>query len=161
MAHVGLAQVLYERNELTAALDHATQGVTLCRQLGFTPPLAGGLALVAWIRHARGDAAGALQAIGEAGRVELSPRVAALFNPVPALRALLLQLAQGDVDAATRWATAAGLSPDDQPDYPREPAYLVLARVLLAQNDPGPALAGRQHHRDPGAAGARAGRPRR
>jgi len=29
--------------------------------------------------------------------------------------------------------------PDDEPDYPREPAYLVLARVLLAQNDPGPA----------------------
>src|SRR5262249_49792771 len=25
MAHVGLAQILYERNELTAALDHATQ----------------------------------------------------------------------------------------------------------------------------------------
>ena len=36
-AHVGLAQVLYERDELTAALDHATRGVTLCRQLAFTP----------------------------------------------------------------------------------------------------------------------------
>jgi len=42
LAHVGLAQVLYERNELGAALDHATQGVTLCRQLAFTPPLATG-----------------------------------------------------------------------------------------------------------------------
>ena len=29
MAHVGLAEVLYERNELAAALDHATRGVTL------------------------------------------------------------------------------------------------------------------------------------
>ena len=29
LAHVGLAQVLYERNELTAALDHATRGVAL------------------------------------------------------------------------------------------------------------------------------------
>jgi len=44
-AHVGLAQVLYERNELTAALDHATRGVTLCRQLAFTSALAAGLAL--------------------------------------------------------------------------------------------------------------------
>ena len=35
-AHVGLAQVLYERDELTAALDHATRGVTLCQQLAFT-----------------------------------------------------------------------------------------------------------------------------
>ena len=34
----------------------------------------------------------------------------------------------------------AGLNPDDKPDYPNEPAYLLLARVLLARNDPGPAL---------------------
>jgi hypothetical protein len=52
-AHVGLAQVLYERNELTAALDHATRGVTLCRQLAFTAALATGLAVVARIRHAQ------------------------------------------------------------------------------------------------------------
>jgi LuxR family maltose regulon positive regulatory protein len=140
LAHVGLAQVLYERNELTAALDHATRGVTLCRQLAFTPPLATGLAVVARIRHAHGDAAGALEAIGEAGHAGLSPQVITLLNPVPSQRARLL-LAQGDVHAAAQWTTAAGLSPDDEPDYPQEPAYLVLARVLLAQNDPGPALA--------------------
>ena len=139
LAHVGLAQVLYERNELTAALDHATQGVTLCQQLAATWPLATSLAVVARIRHAHGDAAGALEAMGEAGRVELSPQVIALLNPVPSQRARLL-LAQGDVHAAAEWAADAGLSPDDEPDYPKEPAYLVLARVLLAQDDAGPAL---------------------
>jgi LuxR family transcriptional regulator, maltose regulon positive regulatory protein len=138
-AHVGLAQVLYERDELAAALDHATRGVTLCRQLAFTAALATGLAVVARIRHAHGDAAGAREAMGEAGQAGLSPQVIALFNPVPSQRARLL-LVQGDVHAAAQWTTAAGLSPDDEPDYPREPAYLVLARVLLAQNDPGPAL---------------------
>ena len=51
LAHVGVAQILYERNELTAALDHATRGVTLCRQLAFTPPLTTGLGLVARIRQ--------------------------------------------------------------------------------------------------------------
>ena len=40
MAHVGLAEVLYERDELAAALDHVTRGIALCRQLAFTPPLA-------------------------------------------------------------------------------------------------------------------------
>jgi LuxR family transcriptional regulator, maltose regulon positive regulatory protein len=139
LAHVGLAQVLYERDELTAALDHATRGVTLCRQLAFTLPLATGLAVVARIRQAHGDAAGALEAMGEAGRVELSPQVITLLNPVPSQRARLL-LAQGDVGAAARWTADAGLGPDDEADYPREPGYLVLARVLLAQNDPGPAL---------------------
>jgi LuxR family transcriptional regulator, maltose regulon positive regulatory protein len=138
-AHVGLAQVLYERNELTAALDHATRGVTLCRQLAFTPPLAIGLALVARIRQARGDAAGAVDAMGEAGQTGLSPQVTALINPVPWQQARLL-LAQGDVHAAALSTAAAGLRPDDEPGYPREPAYLVLARVLLAQNDPGRAL---------------------
>src|SRR5262245_13926249 len=156
LAHVGLAQVLYERNELTAALDHATLGVTLCRQLAFTPPLATGLAVVARIRHAHGDAAGALEAIAEAGQVELSPQVIALLNPVPSQRARLL-LAQGDVPAAAQWTTAAGLSPDDEPDYPREPAYLVLARVLLAQNDPGPALTLLQRLLDAAASQGRTG----
>src|SRR5690242_10944138 len=138
-AHVGLARVLYERDELAAALDHATRGVALSRQLAFTQSLAAGLVIVARIRHAHGDAAGAREAVGEAGRVGLSPQVITLFNPVPSQRARLL-LAQGDVQAAAQWATAAGLSPDGQPDYPREPAYLVLARVLLAQDDHGPAL---------------------
>ena len=139
IAHVGLAEVLYERDELAAALDHATRGVTLCRQLAFTPPLAAGLAILARIRQAHGDAAAAIVAIGEAGLVELSPQVVALFNPVPSQRARLL-LAQGDVTAASQWAKAAGLSPEDEPDYPQEPAYLLLARLLLAQDRPGPAL---------------------
>jgi LuxR family maltose regulon positive regulatory protein len=138
-AHVGLAQVLYERNELAAALDHATRGVALCRQLAFTPALAAGLALVARIRHAHGDAAGALEAMGEAGRAGLSPQVTALFNPVPAQRARLL-LAQGDTAAAARWTQQRGLRPDDEPGYPQEREYLLLARVLLAQDRPGQAL---------------------
>ena len=153
---MGLAQVLYERDELTAALDHATRGVTLCRQLAFTPALATGLAVVARIRHAHGDAAGALEAMGEAGQAGLSPQVIALLNPVPSQRARLL-LAQGDVPAAAQWTTAAGLSPDDEPDYPREPAYLVLARVLLAQNDPGPALTLLQRLLDAAASQGRTG----
>ncbi len=140
IAHVGLAEVLYERDELGAALDHATRGVRLCRQLAFTPPLAAGLAILARIRQAQGDAVAALEAMGEAGQVELSPQVIALFNPVPSQRARLL-LAQGDVRAAAQWAKSAGLSPDDEPDYPREPPYLLLARVLLARGRPGPAFA--------------------
>jgi LuxR family maltose regulon positive regulatory protein len=156
LAHVGLAQVMYERNELTAALDHAARGVTLCRELAFTPPLATGLALVARIRHARGDAAGALEAMSEAGRVELSPQVISLLNPVPSQRARLL-LAQGDVHSAAQWTTAVGLSPDDEPDYPWEPAYLVLARVLLAHNDPGPALTLLQRLADGAASQGRTG----
>src|SRR3984885_2771131 len=139
LAYVGLAQILYERNELTAALDHATRGGTLSRQLAYPPPQATGLAIVARIRHAQGDPAGALEAMGEAGRTGLSPQVIPLLNPVPSQRVGLM-LAQGDVHAVAQWTKTTGLTPDDEPDYPREPAYLMLARVLLAQDDPGPAL---------------------
>jgi len=127
---------LYERNELTAALDHANRGIELCRPLAYTSPLAAGLAVLARIRQADGDPAGALEAIDEVSQLELSPQVIALLSPV---RARLL-LAQGDVLPAAEWAEAAGLRPADEPDYPREPEYLMLARVLLAQNEPGPAL---------------------
>jgi LuxR family maltose regulon positive regulatory protein len=94
--------------------------------------------------------------MGQAGQAGLSPQVAALLNPVPAQRARLL-VAQGDVRAAAQWTTAAGLSPDDAPDYPREPAYLVLARVLLAQNDLGRALTLLQRLLDAAASQGRTG----
>jgi LuxR family maltose regulon positive regulatory protein len=155
-AHVGLAQVLYERNELTAALDHATRGVTLCRQLAFTSALATGLAIVGRIRHAQGDAAGALEAMGEAGQAGLSPQVITLFNPVPSQRARLL-LAQGDTAAAARWTQQRDLRPDDEPGYPQERDYLVLARVLLAQDRPGQALTLLDQLLAPAATGGRIG----
>jgi LuxR family maltose regulon positive regulatory protein len=154
--HVGLAQALYERNELTAALEHASRGVALCRQLAFTPALAAGLAVLAKIRQARGDAAGARQAMREAGQAGISPLVIPLLNPVPSQQARLL-VAQGDVHAAAQWTKATGLRPDDEPDYPREPAYLVLVRVLLARNDPGPALTLLRHLLEAAARQGRAG----
>ena len=144
--YVGMAEVAYQRGELDAALRQVTEGIPLARQSAHTQPLANGLVTLAWIRQAQGDAAGAREAMGEAGRVAPGPAVAGLLNPVPAQRARLL-LAQGEVTAAARWMEERGLGPDDEPGYPREPEYLVLARVLLAQDHPAPALAllGRLH----------------
>ena len=139
IAYVGLAEVAYQRNELDTALRHVSEGIGACRQMNFTQPLATGLATLAWIRQARGDAAGAREAMEEAGQAGPGPGVAGLLNPVPAQRARL-QLAQGEVAAAARWAQQRGLGPDES-GYPREPEYLVLARVLLAQDRPGAALA--------------------
>jgi len=133
-----LAEIAYQRDELDLALRHATESIALCRQFVYTPLLANGLATLAMIRQATGDPAGALAAIAEAGQA--SPGPAGLLNPVPATRARLL-LVQGDLAAVARWTTERGLSPDDEPDYPREPGQLVLARMLLAQDRPDRALA--------------------
>ena len=139
IAHVGLAEVLYERDDLAAAYEHADRGVALCRQLAFTQTLASGLALLARIRQAQGDAAGAWEAISQAEQVEVSPQVTTLLNPVPVWRARLL-LAIGEVAEAARWARGRGLAAEDEPGYPREGEYLALARVLLAERAPGRAL---------------------
>jgi LuxR family maltose regulon positive regulatory protein len=139
MAQVGMAEVLYERGELEAALAYAADGVRLCRQLAYSVPLVAGLAALAWIKQAQDDPAGALDAIGEAERTAPGSAGIDLRGPGPALRARLA-LAQGEVAEAARWARASGLDPDDQPAYPREREYLMLARVLLSRDAPGRAL---------------------
>src|SRR6266571_2544815 len=128
IAYVGLGEVSYQRGDLDAALRYLTQGIALCRQFTYAPPLAAGLATLAWTRQAGGDPSGAFDAMGEAERAMPGPAVG-LINPVPAQRARLL-LARGDLAAAARWIQERGLGPDDEPDYPREPEYLVLARAL-------------------------------
>ncbi|HEX8134590.1 MAG TPA: helix-turn-helix transcriptional regulator, partial [Actinomycetes bacterium] len=138
-AHARLAELLHERDELDAALDHATRGVELCRQHGFAWPLAVALTALAWIRQAQGDPAGARAAMAEAERALPDPRLVDLFNPAPA-QAARLALAQGRVEDAARFVRDRGLGPEDEPGYPREREYLVLARVLLAQQAPQQAL---------------------
>ena len=140
LALLGMAEVLYEQDDLNAATRRAAEGIALCRQLAYTQPLATGLATSAWIRQAQGDRAGALEAMAEAGRVAPRPGVAGPLNPVPAQRARLL-LAHGDVAATARWVDERGLSADDEPSYAGEPEHLVLARLLLARHRPGEALA--------------------
>jgi LuxR family transcriptional regulator, maltose regulon positive regulatory protein len=139
IGHVGIAEVCYERGDLDAARRELDTGLPLCRQLTQAQALATGLATLAWIRQAGGDPAGARAAMAQAERAGPSPAAAGLLNPVPALRARLA-LAQGDTAAAACWAQQRDLSPDGEPAYTRERDHLVLARVLLAQDRPRPAL---------------------
>lgn len=135
MAHVGIAEILYERDELDDALRHVREGVELSRRLTSVQPLATGLATLAWILRARGDDAGAREAMEEAYRVHPTPDAVSLYNPVPAERARLL-LAEGDVGAAATWIEGLGLRETDEPAYARELEYAVLARLLLATGEP-------------------------
>ena len=140
VAHVGLAEVLCERNDLDDALEDATEGVALCRQLGYAQQLVTSLTVLARVRQVRGDQADALEAIGEAERVLPSPKVIVdLIFPVAVQRARLL-LAQGEFSAAARWSAERGLGVEDEPSYLREREHLVLARALLAEGKPVPAL---------------------
>jgi LuxR family transcriptional regulator, maltose regulon positive regulatory protein len=138
-AHVGLGQVLYERNQLDEALQHLTEGLELSRPLGWMQLSGIALVTTAWIRQARGDPAGALQTMDEACALMPGTQTPTWYHPAPAERVRLL-LTQGQVDQAARWAEEQGLAAEDEPSYLRERDHLVLARVLLAQGDAGRAL---------------------
>jgi LuxR family transcriptional regulator, maltose regulon positive regulatory protein len=138
-ARAGLGDVAYQRNELDRAFQEVTAGIALCRQFRYPAPLGAGLATLAWIRQAQGDPGRAREAMEEASRAALGAGVIGLLNPVPAQRARLL-LAQGDAAADAALPSKRGLRPADEPGYPREREYLVLARVLLAQDRPVQAL---------------------
>jgi LuxR family maltose regulon positive regulatory protein len=138
-AHVGIAQVLYQRNQLEEALQHATRGVELCRQVIELTELDVALVALAWIRQAMGDPDGALEAVEEACRTYPRADVVALAYPAWSERARLL-LALGRVEEAVRWTREQGLTDQDEVSYLREGDHLVLARVLVAQAQPDRAL---------------------
>lgn len=139
MAHVGLAELFYERNQLQNAHHHVTEGISLGRQLLSTQALANGLVMLAWIQQVRGDTTAARESMEEAFQVMQNPEIVALHNPVPAERARLL-LAQGDRKEVARWVEERGMGKEDEPDYARELDYLVLARYLLSRNEHDEAL---------------------
>jgi DNA-binding NarL/FixJ family response regulator len=68
------------------------------------------------------------------GRLEAAERV--LSSPICQWRPI-----SQPILTAARWTDERSLDADDEPGYPREPEYLVLARVLLAQDRPAEALA--------------------
>jgi LuxR family transcriptional regulator, maltose regulon positive regulatory protein len=138
-AHVGIAQVLYQRNQLDEAHQHATRGVELCRQVIELTELDVALVALAWIRQAMGDPGGALEAMDGACRTYPRADVVALAYPAQSERARLL-LTLGRVEEAARWTRERGLTAQDEVSYLREGDHLVLARVLLAQSEPDRAL---------------------
>ena len=144
MAHVGMAKVLYERDELRLAREHATLGIEHCRRLSYAPPLVDGLLTLARIRHAEGDPLAAAAAIDEAE--DVMPQAVELRDRMRAI-GVRLALADGHVAEAARWVRAHGLTTDGEPAYPREQEYLVLVRVLIAEHHAEPALemVGRWH----------------
>jgi LuxR family transcriptional regulator, maltose regulon positive regulatory protein len=138
-AHIGMAQVLYERNQLEDALQHVTEGIELSRPVVEFHLPSVGLVTLAWIRQAMGEANRALETMNQADDTESSTDIASLANPAPAERARLLLL-QGQPEDAAKWAEERGLTDQDEVSYSRERDYLVLARVLLASGDPHRAL---------------------
>jgi LuxR family transcriptional regulator, maltose regulon positive regulatory protein len=132
--YVGMGDLLREWNQLDAAAGYLARGMNLIQGTLATEAdviMLGHLTL-ARVQHAQGQPEAALATLDAFMRFarerRLFPR---LSGRATALRAHF-ELLQGDLDAALRWAEASGLSPDDEISFPREAAYLILARVRVA-----------------------------
>jgi LuxR family maltose regulon positive regulatory protein len=129
--HVGLSQVLRERDDLDAARKHLQANSELGEHAGLPQNRYRWRVATALMREADGDLAGALDLLDEAERVyagDFSPDV----RPVAALRARMLA-AHGRWTEALDWARERGLSVDDEPSYLHEFEHVTLARALLAR----------------------------
>lgn len=135
MAHGGLAHILYERNQLAAALTHIELGIEQLEQVGGSWSSLMLYRTLGRIQQALGNWIEALEALDRAYQSGQRTQVSIVVTQSAALRARL-QLIQEDIEAAERWAANSGLSVDDpKADHPglREEEYLSLARVLNAQ----------------------------
>lgn len=129
--HVGMGEILRERNDLVAAWQHLAHSRQLRPENGLPQNPYRSRVAAALIHQAEGDSDAALGLLDEAARVfdgDFSPDV----RPVAALRARVL-IAQGRLADARAWARGRGLAPTDDLDFVHEFEHATLARLLLAE----------------------------
>jgi ATP/maltotriose-dependent transcriptional regulator MalT len=126
-AHLGLARICYEWNDLDVAQQHGQQGVQLARQIENTDRFVAGEVFLARLKLAQGDAAGAAAMLAQADRSVRQQNFVYRLPEVAAAHMLTL-LRQGNLAAAAHVAQAHELP-------------ISQARVHLAQGDISAALA--------------------
>jgi LuxR family maltose regulon positive regulatory protein len=127
-AHLGLARICYEWNDLYAAEEHGQQSLQLAQQWDrVIDRFIVCEVFLARLKLARGDAAGAADMLAE---IEQSVRQHNFVYRIPEVAAaqVLVLLRQGDLAAAARIAQM-------------HPLPISQAKVHLAQGDPSAALA--------------------
>jgi len=130
VVHVGLAELLYERNELEAALQQAIMGVELGEQSGEIKAVLTGCCIQALIYAALKKPEHAWELLWKAEQVAIVGQVPWLHDQLVATT-VQVALAQKDVGSAKRALYRLGI--DDSPFPERDDFRLLLARVWLAE----------------------------
>ena len=136
----GLGDVLREWNDLDAAERHLMQGMEEIKGTLTVDAevITQGHIALAHLQQAQGDYISALATLDEFVQVARQRSfVSHLFERGAAAQAQI-ELAQGNLATASRWAGASSLFVDGDFSYPQEGQYLTLVRVRIAQgrNDP-------------------------
>ncbi|AWX54908.1 LuxR family transcriptional regulator [Brevibacillus brevis] len=126
-AHLGLARIFYEWNDLHTAEHHGLQSIQLAGQLEQTDRVVAAQVFLARLKLAQGDVCGAAAMIANAEHVARKNCFVMQMPPIAEAQVLIL-LQQDNLTAAARLA--------QKHDLP-----ILQARVLLAQGDTSAALA--------------------
>ena len=139
--YFGLGSILAECNDLDTAQSLQARGREMVRGgvLAAADAVSRGYLALARLQQAQGDGPGARVTLDELAEVARRRSfVDHLIARAEAGRAHLALL-QGNLPAAVQWADSSGPRVDDEPAYLREPEYLTLARVRIAQGRHDPA----------------------
>jgi LuxR family transcriptional regulator, maltose regulon positive regulatory protein len=129
--HVGISEILRERDDLAGATQHLAKSRDLGEANGLPQNPYRSRVAAARIRQAAGDLDGALELLGEAERRyvgDYSPDV----RPIAAVKARVW-IAQGKLPEAWGWAREHGVTAADELSYVHEFEHATLTRLLLAQ----------------------------
>jgi LuxR family maltose regulon positive regulatory protein len=130
--HTWLAELALMRNDLTDADHHLATSETLAARASITENQHRWPTVAAGVCAARGEYSRAMDLLDEATRLYRAGFYPDL-QPLAATQARV-HLAEGDLDAALRWAQHADIAFRDPAEFAREYEHLTLVRVHLALN---------------------------
>ncbi|MBA3471111.1 MAG: LuxR family transcriptional regulator [Herpetosiphonaceae bacterium] len=133
LIHVGLGEVLYEWNDLDTATYHINEGIAIAFQSGYLDIATDGYLVLARLKQARGDHAGATEVLRQAEKTAQRNNVARFIAQVAAHQARLA-LIRGDLATANRWASSHNLHEQEEFDLEQAFVALTLARLHIAAN---------------------------
>jgi LuxR family maltose regulon positive regulatory protein len=142
LVEVGLADVFCEWNDLDAALVHLQQGLALLPWWGKADDFALAYITLARIHLAQANRSDALEAVEKAIQIIQTSGVFPEARHAVEIAQVKLWLAQGDLQAADRWAAAQEerWGSNDEFRFEHELTHITRARVWVAQSKPNEAI---------------------
>ncbi len=160
LVEVGIADVLCEWNDLDAALAHMKQGLALLPFWDKADDWALAYITLARIHLAQANRSDAIDAVEKAIQLIRTRGVFSEACHAVEIAQVKLWLAQGDRQAASRWAASQEecFGSDDLFGFENELAHITQARVLIAQNKPNEAIGLLSHLEETARSAGRMGR---
>jgi LuxR family maltose regulon positive regulatory protein len=130
-----LSQVSYEWNNLEVALEQVHSCIALCRQWGQKSFQAKGYMMLARLEEVHGNAVAAAEHMNIAEILSKEANFAIKYSIWVKCALVRLWIAQGNLEKASYIVQESGITINDEIPYLREPEFLALLHLLLAQGD--------------------------